>query len=388
MLSCLTTKFKKIAIILEYKDYGGIIMGNLKNNIDHYMKLKGIKKYSHLLVDIAHELGIKGQNAYIFANREKSNFSKMLKEERPLKYDFIIPLEKIFGISLAHLLYEDAYKLPIKKENVPFNKGFRYYAYLDDPKLYKEEFDLLLTKDGKSILTQTDEFEKTFLDYVVEYHSVNGVRYLHDEYGIKLKWYHNQFEFKNNDKGITWISFENSIEFARLVASLNDVELFNDIYDSYNMFFTNGHYATEHCIFCQSEYLEIILDHDDLFNSIFEKKPYTLKLGHYERRKKQVDSITYHSINPIINNCLRYSLKHLDKYKHRAIDILKFGINYNRRIANKIVFENCYICNELGGLIDLQHEDYYEIVVFADVEVNDKEIECLINQLLKFKKRI
>ena len=88
-------------------------MGNLKNNIDHHMKLKGIKMYSHLLVDIAHELGIKGQEAYIFAKREKSNFSKMLKEERPLKYDFIIPLEKIFGVSLARLLEEDAYKFPI-----------------------------------------------------------------------------------------------------------------------------------------------------------------------------------------------------------------------------------------------------------------------------------
>ena len=230
-------------------------MGNLKNNIDHYMKLKGIKMYSHLLVDIAHELGIKGQEAYIFAKRERSNFSKMLKEERPLKYDFIIPLEKIFGVSLARLLEEDAYKFPVEKDNVPFNKGFRYYAYLDDPKLYKEEFDLLLAKDGKSILTQTDEFEKTFLDYLVEYHSVNGVRYLHDEYGIKLKWYHNQFEFTKNNKGTTWVNFENCIEFARLVASLNDVELFNDIYDSYNMFFTNGHYATEECIFCQSEYL-------------------------------------------------------------------------------------------------------------------------------------
>ena len=38
-------------------------MGNLKNNIDHYMELKGIKMYSHLLVDIAHELGINGQDA-------------------------------------------------------------------------------------------------------------------------------------------------------------------------------------------------------------------------------------------------------------------------------------------------------------------------------------
>ena len=90
-------------------------MGNLKNNIDHYMKLKGIKMYSHLLVNIAHELGIKGQDAYKFANKEKSNFSKMLKDERPLKYEFIIPLEKIFGVSLARLLDEDSYKLPTEK---------------------------------------------------------------------------------------------------------------------------------------------------------------------------------------------------------------------------------------------------------------------------------
>ena len=37
-----------------------------------------------------------------------------------------------------------------------------------------------------------------------------------------MKWYHNQFEFKK-DKGVTWIDFENSIEFARLVASMKDV---------------------------------------------------------------------------------------------------------------------------------------------------------------------
>lgn len=360
-------------------------MENLKSNIDHYMELKGIKMYSQLLIDIAHELGIKGQEAYKFANKEKSNFSKMLKGERPLKYDFIIPLEKIFGISLARLLYENAYKLPVEKENVPFNKGFRYYAYLDDPKLYKNEFDVLLANDGKSILTQTDEFGKTFLDYVVEYHSVNGVRYLHNEYGIKLKWYHNHFEFKK-DKGITWIHFENCIEFARLVASMNDVELFNDIYDSYNMFFTNGHYATEDCIFCQGEYLEIILDDDDLFHSIFEIKPYELKLGNCGRRKRQVDSITYYFINPIINNCLRYALNHLEKYKRRAIELLKFGINHNRRIAGEIAFDEYYICDELGGLKRFRDEDCYDIVIFVDVEVNDDEIRSLIKQLLEFNK--
>lgn len=262
-------------------------MGNLKNNIDHYMELKGIKMYSHLLVNIAHELGINGQDAYKFAYKEKSNFSKMLKEERPLKYDFIIPLEKIFGVSLARLLDEDAYKLPTEKDNVPFNKGFRYYAYLDDPKLYKEEFNLLLAKDGNSILTQTDEFGKTFLDYVVEYRSVNGVRYLQEEYGIKLDSCCNIFKFKK-DSGITWINFDNCIAFARLVASMNDAELFNYIYDPYYMFLALGYYITNYTIFCQSEYLEIMLDSDTLFSSIFEIRSYEYMLGNRAREKSKL----------------------------------------------------------------------------------------------------
>lgn len=360
-------------------------MGNLKNNIDHYMELKGIKMYSHLLVDIAHELGINGQDAYKFANKEKSNFSKMLKDKRPLKYDFIIPLEKIFGVSLARLLDEDAYKLPVERDNVPFNKGFRYYAYLDDPKLYKEEFNILLAKNGESILTQTDEFGKTFLDYVVEYRSVNGVRYLHEEYGIKLKWNFNYFECRKDSDRI-WINFENCIEFARLVASMNDAELFNDIYDSYNLFLSFGSYAPNNTIFCQSEYLEIMLDNDTLFSSIFEIRSYEYMLGKLAKREKQVDSITFDLINPIINNCLRYSLEHLEKYKHRAIDILKFGIKHNTEIINKVGADTYCICNELGGVTGSFGCDVENIAVYVDMEVNDDEINALIEQLPKFKK--
>ncbi len=360
-------------------------MKNLKNNIDHYMSLKGIKKYSHLLVNIAHELGMKGQAAYEFATKEKANFSKMLKGVRPLKYEFIIPLEKIFGVSLARLMDEEAYKLPVEKENVPFNKGFRYYAYLDDPQLYKNEFDLLLANDGTSIMTQTDEFGKTFLDYVVEYHSVNGVKYLHEEYGITLRLAHNRFEF-TKDKGVIWIRFENSIAFARLVASMNDTALFHSIYDSYYMFLGCGYYDVGNCIFADQEFLELILDHDDIFKSIFEEKAYVFKLGNSAKRKKQVESITYHSINPIINHCLRHALKNLEKYKQRAIEILKFGIDYNRKKAATIDLSSCYICNELGALKNLKDEDFYELIVFADVETNDAEIEALISQLPRFRK--
>ena len=361
-------------------------MKNLKNNIDHYMSIKGIKKYSDLLRDIAHELGIKGDDAYEFARRERSNFSKMLKGERPLKYEFIIPLEKIFGVSLARLLDEDAYKLPVEKENVPFNKGFRYYAYLDDIQLYKNEFDLLLANDGKSIITQTDEFGKTFLDYLVEYHSENGVRYLYEEYGIKVKQFHNQFEFKK-DTGVTWINFQNIIEFARLVASMNDVELFNNIYDSYYMFFACGYYAVGSCIFVNNDFLELILDNDDIFKSMFEEKTYVLELGNIAKRKKQIESITYRSINPIINNCLGYALKHLDKYKQRAMVILEFGIDYNRKKLSSIDLNDCYICNELGALRKYNDNNFCELIIFADIETHDAEIKSLISALPRFNKR-
>ena len=338
--------------------------------------------YSHLLVDIAHVLGIKGQKAYAFAEKEKSNFSKMLKGERPLKYEFIIPLEKIFGVSLARLLDEDAYKFPAEKDNVPFNKGFRYYAYLDDPELYKKEFDLLLAKDGRPIISNMDEFGKTFLDYVVEYRAVNGVRYLHEEYGIKLKWFHTRFDF-NKRKGVTWIDFDNSIEFARLVASMGDTDLFNDIYDSYNMLFTNGHYGGKGGFFENAEYLEILLDCDDLFNSIFEIKPYCHTLSSMEKREKKVDSVTYYSINPIINNCLRHALQHLDQYRDRAKEIITFGIGHNKEIQKDLEGRDFYI-DELGGIKSWKN-DFYGLAIFVDVEVSDSEIKELVDHLPNFK---
>lgn len=359
-------------------------MTNLKNNIDYYMQLKGIKMYSHLLVDIAHMLGIHGEAAYEFANNEKANFSKMLKGQRPLKYEFIIPLEEIFGVSLARILNEGAYKLPVEKENVPFNKGFRYYAYLDDPGLYQNEFDNLLGKGGESILNNTDEFGKTFLDYVVEYGAVNGVKYLHDEYGISLKWYYNHFNFKA-EKGSIWCSFENVIGFAKLVASMNDVDLFNDIFDSYNMFFTNGHYGSLNSIFYSSEYLEIVLDNKFLFDSLFEVKKYDLKLGSISKRKFGTDVKTYYSINPILNNCLNYALKHLDKYKTQVMEILRFGIIHNQKIAAQTDISSCFEYNELGGIKNYRNDDFYECaIVVGDNKTNDSDIEKMIEKLPVF----
>lgn len=70
-------------------------------------------------------------------------------------------------------------------------------------------------------------------------------------------------------------------------------------------------------------------------------------------------------------------MEHLEKYKHRAIDILKFGIKHNTEIINKVGADTYCICNELGGVIDFGRTDWFScdvdnIAVYVDMEVNDE----------------
>lgn len=358
-------------------------MKNIKKNIDYYMQLKEIDNYSNLLYDIATYLGFKGQDAYDFAKREKSNFSKMLKGERPLKFEFITPLEKIFGVSLARLLDEDAYKLPPEKEMIPYLKGFRYYAYLDDMELYKKELDVLLTKNGESSLKTTDEYGKTFLDYVIEYNSVNGIRYLHDNYHLKLRFYDNQFD--TEPFGLFFItSHHKGIELARMILNMHDMDLFNDIYDPYHTYALMR--GLPYSIYLNDEYLEIMMDDKDLFESLFKIKKCEYKLSQTAQRSMNKETLVIETINPVINGCLNYALNHLDKYKNQAIKILKFGIKHNQKCRN--LNNPCYLLDEVGGLRDINNNfEFVDIIIRVTTKnIKDKSIMDLIEDLLEFDK--
>ena len=199
-----------------------------------------------------------------------------------------------------------------------------------------------------------------------------------------MKWWHNQFQFYK-DSGITWLHIENAMPFVRLVAGMHDVDMFYTMFDSYNMFFTNGHYATDKNLFCSGEYLKLIMDDADLFTALFDIKEYNCELGSTGKRKYGKDFIAYYSANPILNNCLRYALQHLPKYRNQAIEILRFGIKHNQHIAEEHSLSDCYVCNELGGIKDYRNDDYYELaIVTSEKDIQDKEINDLIDQLLKF----
>ena len=96
--------------------------------------------------------------------------------------------------------------------------------------------------------------------------------------------------------------------------------------------------------------------------------------------------MSFSSVNPVINGCLNYALKHLDKYKKQAQEILKFGIEHNARVKEGLTLkpEDVYI-DEIGGLRNIRNNDVVDIAIEVNVkDIKDDEINKLVSELPKF----
>lgn len=351
-----------------------------KEVVNYYKELKGIKYDSDLLRKIGIELGYNFNVIEAFIKSQKGNFSKIVKGIRTINKEYIIPLEKIFGVPIAKLVEPDAYTFLINKDNIPYLKGIKYYAYMDDMDLYKDELLKITDVRGNPIICNPDEFGKTFLDYVVEYNSVNAIKFLYETFQIKLKWYHNFFYI--NDKKCFNITLCNSIPLAKMIANMNDDKLFFNIYDTYNMFVTNGHYGGKSGVYEQDEFLKIILDNEHLFKDIFRRREYLHICTNLERRSKNLESYTINTINPIIIGCLRYAINNLEKYKDQAIRILDFAIMHNKKIIDKLGDSDYYIMNDLGGIFS-RDENLIDLLIYCNSNCYDIVVKQLIEKLPK-----
>lgn len=145
------------------------------------MRQQGIRFDVALLRKIAVELE---EDPEDFVAREKSNFSKMLRHLRTVNPNFIIPMEKILGVSILTMTGAQGYEVPDDPAAIPYLKNFRFFAFKDDPKQY-EVLDKMTTPNGDKILYERDEYDREFLDYVTEYAAINGVRFLVEKHGLR-----------------------------------------------------------------------------------------------------------------------------------------------------------------------------------------------------------
>ena len=256
---------------------------------------------------------------------------------------------------------------------------------MDDMNLYMNELSKQSDASGKPIIFNQDEYGKYFLDYVVEYNSINAIKFLyecyHETYHLSIKGYNNFFHF--NSKTVINVAFQNSVGLTRMIASLNNSKLFFELYDTYCMFITNGHYCGPSGVFEQDDFLEVILDNDHLFNDIFISKEYKYYFSEQTKRKLNKELISVNTINPIINSCLRCALKYLNKYKKQAIKILNFGINHNTNVFSKFDDTASFYClNDLGGVLK-ENDEIIDLLIINNISVEDEEIKKLIENLPK-----
>ena len=124
-----------------------------KEVVNYYKSLKGIKYDIDLLKKIGVELNYHDETLYKFISDKKANFSKILNGSRSITKEYIIPLEKIFGVPIAKLTDPDAYNYLINKEDIPYVKGIKYYAYMDNMDLYVYELSKLTDNKTLAIVT-------------------------------------------------------------------------------------------------------------------------------------------------------------------------------------------------------------------------------------------
>lgn len=354
----------------------------LQKNIDRYMDQKGMAYYTDLLIAIAKVQGLKQDKAIEFANKEKSNFSKMLKGERPLKYDYIIPLEKIFGVSLAKLLDDQPYFESINKDDIEYLKGFRYYAYKDEPELY-DELDRSYTCDGSDVFNNSDEYNRFLLDYLIEYKSYNGLRHLVEKHNFRLCPMNDRM-YQTDNCSMVFSSLP--IQIAKFVIDSNDGELFNKVYDPFE-YLMRFSYRDMDCLYTDEVFIEAVLNNEAIFKSLFGKRKYQFEFinkGVEPKDGKKPDIVC---INPLLNVCLDYCLNDIKKYKTQAETILKYGIEYNKEaLAALTVPQNeCHLDN-VGNLY-IGWRCYYTNLIYTDItESEDETINKLIAMLPSLKK--
>ena len=338
------------------------------------MDIKQIKYYSDLLVMIGKELKV--DNPYEFAEKEKSNFSKMLKEERPVKHEFIIPLEKIFGVSMARLMDDGAYAIPLEKDDMPYIKGFRYYAYKDDMALYEDEFErTMITNEGYPTICNTDEFNKTFLDYVIEYRSINALKFLLHKHNLK-PYPSSRNSYQIDGRYNIFTTMDN--ELFNMAILEDDVELFNVLFDPYETCI--AYRTTWEQLRIELQTYEFILNSEKIFNSLFVPKEFKFK--DFNRTLVGKDEKTIMLLNPFLTECLDYALSRLDKYRDKAKQILLFGIEYNKK-ALEITGEKTedLQVREYGNVYFGNGFELITNIIFPEYTIEDPELKELFNRL-------
>lgn len=335
-----------------------------KDRIYELMKKTNIENDKALLIKIIEMIG-KERVTIDTYEKKKSNFSKMLSGERDFTLDYIVALEKIFNVPF---LYIKEGKTEFEMGFIP--KGMRYTCYKNSYDAF-EELDKDLTDNCCSVLTSSDEYGKYLLDYIIEYNSIEGIRYLVNKHELKYRsindtmFLDNGMIFARNDNYVFLIS--------KMLVDNNEVELFNSVFDAYSMIF---YYSDYRSIYVNVDFIKLILNNELIFNSIFTCRELDWSYGNSGNTFVKENDEKLLFVNPLINIIYNYAINHYSIYEKQINKILKEALKLNEKVLN--CFVNKFprlkdIKIPETGIIEIGRERYCSIFSpnIFDVEVSD-----------------
>lgn len=259
------------------------------------------------------------EDPYEYAEKNKANFGKMIAGERPFKEEYIPYLERFLETTYDYLVFGNG------KESSFKNKGIRYAAYTDNIEDYQEL--LSETNSRNQPLFNFDEFDKTILDYVIEYRAKTGLSYLINNDHISL--YFNGKDIISRD-GKSINGSKTAKDVMDLIIEKDAAELFEKFTAIWNRYEGSPY---ELGILKEEYVISKILCAENIFKSLLKERQIPLN----EINRGLVNNYGKGIFcNPLLYYVANYALLHEKEYPDQLKQLLEFGIQHNREVIEQL----------------------------------------------------
>lgn len=355
-------------------------MSGLREHIDELERRNGIPSDSILLRKIYIKLGKDPNKA---RKSDAGNFSKMINGDRKLSIEYAVALESIFNVNLDYLLNgSNQYKSFA-------NRGLEYTAYQDSLELYRKLYNET-DSDGNRIFGNYDEYQQTIVNYIIKYHSLNGIIFMFQNGLVKFQAWQNRFNFSEG----LWFDggSEQQFELIKMIFEIDDAEMFANTFDFEAAF---NVYDTSNYVLFSDAFIKLCLDSKNIFNYLIKWHKVDLKLMNPHLGNHDYSTNEMYTCHAFLNYMIKYAIANAYEYHDKLIEMLKNANNNNYHVVNHIkneiglhslnqlkVMENGYV---VDGMCRLAIIATYDLPIDPDL---DEDIKRRIKDLMTYANQI
>lgn len=294
---------------------------DIQQRIDKLMKQNNIDTYITLLRKIFKcSVRDESKTDVQWATNQKSNFTNMLKGNRPFTVEMILGLEHVLHTSMDSIIND----LPYNERYQP--RGLEYTVACD-------AFSEYLKLDGETddeavnILRNTDEYNKSLLDYIIKYRSVNGIRFLCEKHNFFFNPMNNMFNADSSMPIICGNYDSAPMEIAKLLAEKEETDLFIEIFDPF--YETSRYVDTDRYLYNKKEFVRTVLTSGKVLQKMLSSKEIPIKDANRGLVSYGYDFDDVSFINPLLMLLLQEAVNQ-GNYTYIK-QIVDFGRDFNKK---------------------------------------------------------